>query len=158
MEELARGEASTLGVKLPKLLIQGKTYLARYKEVANMIQNSNNYHTKHLRESPVKAFVDWKIERKTRLANETLKEIPLTPIPTTTEPQEPAPARSDTPVSTPPPSPVPPLRAGRHDIDLNTSHPHVIDGDRLTHRPQTATILEFSMRHAVDWTRTAPPL
>ena len=91
VEELARGEANTLGVKLPKLLIQGKTYLARYKEVADMIQDSNNYHAKHLRESPVEAFVDWKIERKTRLANETLKEIPLTPIPTPTEPQEPAP-------------------------------------------------------------------
>ena len=105
VEELARGETNTLGVNFPKLLIRGKTYLARYKDVADMNQDSNNSHAKNLRESPVKAFVDWKIERKTRLANETLKEIPLTPIPTTTEPQEPAPARSDTPVSTPPPSP-----------------------------------------------------
>ena len=44
VEELARGEANTLGAKLPKLLIQGTTYLARYKEVADMIQDSNNYH------------------------------------------------------------------------------------------------------------------
>ena len=86
VEELARGETNTLGVNFPKLLIRGKTYLARYKDVADMNQDSNNSHAKSLRESPVKAFVDWKIERKTRPANETLKEIPLPPTPTTIAP------------------------------------------------------------------------
>ena len=146
MEELARGEANTLG-EAPETAHPRQDLLGALQEVADMIQDSNNYHAKHLRESPVEAFVDWKVERKIRLANETLKVIPLTPKATI----------QNSSVNTTTIAPF--HRCGlAYTIYLTTSHPHVIDGDRLTHRPQAATTLEYSMRHAVDWTRTAPPL